>query len=185
MRAVADAGDALRRLSAMVDQIDAYLEAGAPYREIAIPRRGGGTEPGTMFIGLMLDLVGVVRAARSLSPSEGAEMASDLAALEAARARRAYGQVLLRELRGQMEASRWFVDERVGGDGGSYDADPTEARRLSRIRQLLAEAEQIGLDVRADRDQAEALDRQVRGLVARTRRGPSVDPGRGSDLDGT
>jgi hypothetical protein len=162
----------------MVAEIDAYLEAGSPYREIAVPQPGGGSRTGTMSVGLMLDMVEALReASGSLGPAERRELDAALAALDAARGRPAYRRVLLRELHGQMDAWRWFLGECAAGDPGCSEAYPTEARKRSRIHQLLAEADRIGLDVRQERDQTAALDKRLRDILTP----PPGEPSGGSD----
>jgi hypothetical protein len=174
MTVTRDAAHNLNQLRAMTDELDLFLAGGAPYREVLLPAPGGGWQTGTMSVGLMVDLVQALEHEEAaLPPGSRQELAAAQARLDAARRRAAYGHLLARELHGQMDAWRYYLDECQTGEAGCASAYPAESRKRTRIDQLLREADRAGLDVRAERDRVAALDRRLRALFVA---GPYVGP---------
>ena len=171
-----DREDDLRRLVAMSAAFAAFLDSGAPYRELAVALPGGGMRRGTLSVGLLLDLLeGLGRDRSLLSPDQRARLDAAAAAVGKQRASRrdAYVGVLLRELRGQLDAWRWYLDECLAEDGECAESYPDEAGKRTRIEQLLDEADRLGACVAPERERLSRLDARLR---AAWRSGPYVGP---------
>jgi hypothetical protein len=89
-----------------------------------------------------------------------------LARFEGLRAanRDAYGGKLQRELRGNLDAWRWFVDDCLAGAAECVDDYPSEARKRLRIQGLLVDGERGGVAMTDETRELARLDDDLRGV---------------------
>lgn len=154
-----DTPAALARLVAMVDEMDDLLAGGSPYRDLSIAVPGGGRHVDTLSIGIVLDLLEAVsRDADSLTPESRARLEAVRVDIDRRRRAPAYRGLVLRELRSQLHSWRWTADELREDDAGAADSRQATRRNRLRVRQLLREAEALGLDVREERAAASKLE---------------------------
>lgn len=168
MTVLEDPGANLLQLEAMAESFDAYLDQGSPYREVAVGDPEDGARVMTMSIGLVLDLLEALeRREDELGPARRERLADARRTIRALRHGRPkdYERLLLREIKSQLDAWRWYLEDCERGARGCRDVYGSESRKRTRIQQLLAEAEAVGADAAEARHRVARLDQQLRGLL--------------------
>lgn len=168
MTVLDDPGANLLQLEAMAESFDAYLDQASPYRDVAVQDPGDGARVMTMSIGLVLDLIEALeRGEDELQPGERDRLAGARRTIRALRHGRPkdYERLLLRELKSQLDAWRWYLEDCERGARGCREAYGSESRKRTRIEQLLADADAVGADAAEARGRVARLDRQLRGLL--------------------
>lgn len=164
-----DAGRDLIRFAAMLEAFERYLASSELYRKVTVDQTDGRHEIVTLSIGVMLDLADSLgryfEGALATDPRSARDALTRFDALRAAN-HGAYREKLGRELRGNLDAWRWFVDDCRAGTAECVDDYPSEVRKRLRIHSLLAEGERRGLVVDDERRRAAALDDELRGVFA-------------------
>lgn len=167
MTATRDAHDNARQLAAMAEHLDRLLDSESPYREVVVEEVGGGSRVATMSVGLILDLLAALKGQEEQLTEEEREALREarswIRTLRRAR-RDAYVGHLQTELKGQIDAWRWFLEDCAAGERTCAEAYPGEARKRTRIQQLLDEAETLNVDVGEQAMRVRGLDRTLRGM---------------------
>ncbi|MFN2251781.1 MAG: hypothetical protein ACK2UL_07675 [Anaerolineae bacterium] len=157
----------LARFEAMLEVFERYLDGTELYRKVPVDLPDGGHEIATMSVGVMLDL------AEALWSASGSASDEESAAISAAFARftherdenaAAYEEKLKRELRSNLDAWGYYIEDCKDGEATCADDFPSEVRKRMRITGLLAEAERRGFDVAAERARVAQLDADLRDL---------------------
>jgi hypothetical protein len=160
-----DVGLDLVRLEAMLDVFERYLTSGELYRKVTVDRPDGRHELVTLSIGVLLDLADSLgRQAHDASGAEADTMRADLARFDALRTANAdaYGRKLHRELRSNLDAWRWFVDDCRTGTAECIDDYPSEVRKRLRMEGLVAECERRRVAIDAELGELAKLDDELR-----------------------
>lgn len=177
------------RFEAMVEAMPRYLDGGEPYRKALVETPDGRREMSTLSIGVLLDLADTLGgpaqpgpggggawqpSSGDASPRDDDRVEVALRALDDVRSAHAeaYGRMLLRELKGSLDAWRWFLSECESGERRCAEDYSSEVLKRLRAERLLEEARQRGLDAEEAAARTARLDERLDALFER-------DEGRG------
>jgi hypothetical protein len=156
--------------------LDRYLDVGRPYRPIEVPLASGASEPGTVSIGLALEMFGELDRRRTgLQPGQSRRLARIAALWDRARSARGgdYERMLRHELKSQLDTWGWYLDDCARGGSERADDYPHEVTARRRIQALLDEASANHLDVGRERARTAGLDGALRAMFVS---GPFAGP---------
>ena len=144
-------------LSAMVEQLEAYVRSDASFRAIVV-EAGGGTHRVTLTLGVLL------QAAASADSGLDTSRASNFVKAVREEYPDEWSHKLVRELRSATNLWCARIDDLEQGDGGGSWAN--EAMRRTRAERLIEEAELVGVDISDQRARIEACDRRAKRFVS-------------------
>jgi len=182
---VTDAGSGwgwdLARFEAMLDGFDRYVSGRDLYRKVLVETAEGRRKMTTMSIGVMLDLADSLNQLLR-APDGGAidseRVARALERFDAARSehREAYEGKLRREMKSNLDAWSWFLDDCAEGKRQCVDEYPSEVRKRLRLERLLAEAGRLGIDVSSELERLDRLDQRLGSMFERDEDGGYCGP---------
>ncbi len=76
-----------------------------------------------------------------------------------------YVAAVRREMAGHLASWSWYLDNLARGEEAALEDYPREVWIRTRLQQLVAEAESLGVDVQAEVARLATLDRKLRSLV--------------------
>jgi len=154
-------------LTAMADDLQAYLEQDGLYRQLVVQTPGHTYKP-VMTLGLMMDARKALEAHKAaLSPPERDAVAAAAARIDDIRRTHAaaFGARLLREIASLLDSWSWYLDGCQHGDEECADSYRGENWIRTRLADLMAEAAAERVDVAARAARLAELDVRLRALL--------------------